>query len=70
MYGQETRILQLPYKKRIHTQGTATPDLSSQKLFPNFYRTTFKKYRPARLDLHGSGIIGKPFKSTSTAIGV
>jgi hypothetical protein len=24
---------------------------------------------PARLDLHESGIIGKPFKSTSTAIG-
>jgi hypothetical protein len=26
-------------------------------------------FRPARLDLHESGIIGKPFKSTSTAIG-
>ncbi len=25
-------------------------------------------YRPARLDLHESGIIGKPFKRTSTAI--
>jgi hypothetical protein len=28
-----------------------------------------ERYRPARLDLHESGIIRKPFKSTSTAIG-
>jgi hypothetical protein len=31
--------------------------------------SAFLRYRPARLDLHESGIIGKPFKSTSTAIG-
>ncbi len=28
----------------------------------------YQRYRPARLDLHESGIIGKPFKRTSTAI--
>ncbi len=27
-----------------------------------------KRYRPARLDLHESGTIGKPFKSSLTAI--
>ncbi len=27
-----------------------------------------KRYRPARLDLHESGIIGKPFQRISTAI--
>ncbi len=30
-------------------------------------RSTTLWYRPARLDLHESGIIGKPFKRTSTA---
>jgi hypothetical protein len=32
------------------------------------WETEHWRYRPARLDLHESGIIGKPFKRTSTAI--
>jgi hypothetical protein len=45
-------------------------DLSNE---PNFDRSilldsAFKRYRPARLDLHKSGIIGKHFKRKSTTI--
>jgi hypothetical protein len=61
-----------PKLERLEMQcKEPTPNLFLQKKNQKIrlVAMSLSRYRPARLDLHESGIIGKPFKSTSTGIG-